>query len=447
MKAGRRSRSRSRSSLGAACRARAAIVVGSKKFTESVILGELADAAPRQRRRAGAPRSAARRHARAVGRARRRPHRRLSRVHGHAVPGDPALGLRSRHARARARRAAARDDAVARLLRRLRAGGAPRARGAPVALHASRIWRRIPSCGSASPRSSWRAATAGPRCARAIGFRRPTCAGSITISPGAASARGTLDVIDVYTTDAEIRYYAPALLVDDLAFFTEYQAVLVYRRTLPADARAALGRSSAPSRRAEMIAMNARAKLDKVPEARIAADFARTRFGVRVVGAPDGVARRIWRAHARAPDARRALGRRRHPRRRAARHRRRAPPPPAPAHPRHHRAHADDPVAGAARLHDPAVRHRHRPGAGGAVRLLAAADRAQHRRRPRRHRRAAARVGGGARPHAAASACVSSSCRWRCRRSSPASRPRPSSPSARRRSARSSAPAATASRS
>jgi osmoprotectant transport system permease protein len=43
-----------------------------------------------------------------------------------------------------------------------------------------------------------------------------------------------------------------------------------------------------------MIAMNARAKLDKVPEARIAADFAHTHFGITVAEERDGVARRIW---------------------------------------------------------------------------------------------------------------------------------------------------------
>ena len=53
---------------------------------------------------------------------------------------------------------------------------------------------------------------------------------------------GTLDVIDAYGTDAEIRSYAPALLADDRGYFTEYQAVLIYRDTLPPAARAALAR-------------------------------------------------------------------------------------------------------------------------------------------------------------------------------------------------------------
>ncbi|MCA1663403.1 MAG: ABC transporter permease subunit, partial [Myxococcales bacterium] len=108
-------------------------------------------------------------------------------------------------------------------------------------------------------------------------------------------ASGTLDVIDAYGTDAEIRYYTPALLADDRAYFTEYQAILLYRDTLPPPARAALAQLVGAISAREMIAMNARAKLDKAPESRIAADFARSRFGVAAVVAPDGAARRIWR--------------------------------------------------------------------------------------------------------------------------------------------------------
>jgi osmoprotectant transport system permease protein len=108
-------------------------------------------------------------------------------------------------------------------------------------------------------------------------------------------AAGTLDVIDAYGTDAELRYYHPTLLDDDLGYFTSYQAVLVYRQTLPAAARAALERLVGAIPAADMIAMNARAKLDKVPEARVAGDFARARFGIDRADAPDGLWRRLGR--------------------------------------------------------------------------------------------------------------------------------------------------------
>ena len=107
---------------------------------------------------------------------------------------------------------------------------------------------------------------------------------------------GTLDVIDAYGTDAEIRRYQPVLLADDRGFFTAYDAVLVYRDTLPEPARRALSRLVGAISAGQMIAMNARAALDKTPEPRIAADFLRARFGIVAAdgGAPDGVARRVW---------------------------------------------------------------------------------------------------------------------------------------------------------
>ena len=64
------------------------------------------------------------------------------------------------------------------------------------------------------------------------------------------------------------------------------------------------------------------------------------------------------------------------------------------------------------------------PGDGGAVPLRPAADRAQHPRRAGRDPGAAAQLGAGPRAVRPARGCASSSCRWRCRRSSPASRPR-----------------------
>jgi osmoprotectant transport system permease protein len=106
---------------------------------------------------------------------------------------------------------------------------------------------------------------------------------------------GTLDVIDAYGTDAEIRAYRPTLLDDDLHHFVAYDAVLLYRDTLAPDARAALERLVGAISADEMIAMNARAKLDKVSEARVAADFAAARFGLVAVVAPDGRWRRIGR--------------------------------------------------------------------------------------------------------------------------------------------------------
>jgi len=94
---------------------------------------------------------------------------------------------------------------------------------------------------------------------------------------------GAIQVIDLYSTDAEIRYYALRALDDDLRHFPAYEAVLLYRADLmgrAADALAAIRRLEGRISAAGMIEMNARAKLERVPEARVAADFLATNFNV-----------------------------------------------------------------------------------------------------------------------------------------------------------------------
>jgi osmoprotectant transport system substrate-binding protein/osmoprotectant transport system permease protein len=108
-------------------------------------------------------------------------------------------------------------------------------------------------------------------------------------------AAGTIDVIDAYTTDAELRYYAPRVLDDDLHLFTDYRAVLLHREDLAPAARAALARLDGAITPADMITLNARAKLDRVPEATVAAQFAAERFGARAAAAHDGLWRRVGR--------------------------------------------------------------------------------------------------------------------------------------------------------
>ena len=88
-----------------------------------------------------------------------------------------------------------------------------------------------------------------------------------------ALAAGDIQAMDLYSTDAEIAYYDLLTLEDDLGFFPEYQAVMLWRRDLPAPAAQALSRLEGRIDAGRMVAMNARAKLDRVPEAEVAADF------------------------------------------------------------------------------------------------------------------------------------------------------------------------------
>jgi len=100
-----------------------------------------------------------------------------------------------------------------------------------------------------------------------------------------ALADGEVDATDLYSTDAEILRYDLLVLEDDLRAFPEYRAVLVYRADLEARAPLAVaamlrleGAIDAPA----MIAMNARARLDRVPASGVAAAFLGERLGVAV---------------------------------------------------------------------------------------------------------------------------------------------------------------------
>jgi osmoprotectant transport system permease protein len=99
-----------------------------------------------------------------------------------------------------------------------------------------------------------------------------------------AIASGGIDAIDLYSTDAEIEFYGLRPLQDDLGHFPEYQAVLLYREDLFERAPRVVEeilRLEGAIGEPEMIAMNARAKLELEPEASVAAAFLGSRLGVQ----------------------------------------------------------------------------------------------------------------------------------------------------------------------
>jgi osmoprotectant transport system permease protein len=84
---------------------------------------------------------------------------------------------------------------------------------------------------------------------------------------------GAIAATDLYTTDAEIRAGDLAVLADDRRAFPRYEAVFLWRADLATQAARALERLEGTIDARSMIAMNARALIDKEPEARVAADF------------------------------------------------------------------------------------------------------------------------------------------------------------------------------
>ncbi|WZO97834.1 glycine betaine ABC transporter substrate-binding protein [Isosphaeraceae bacterium EP7] len=92
-----------------------------------------------------------------------------------------------------------------------------------------------------------------------------------------------IDATELYSTDAEIKAQKIRVLADDEGFFPPYQCVLLHRLDLERrspEAFAALKRLEGTIDEGKMIAMNARAKFDRVPEERVAADFLASRFGI-----------------------------------------------------------------------------------------------------------------------------------------------------------------------
>lgn len=114
-----------------------------------------------------------------------------------------------------------------------------------------------------------------------------------------ALAAGDIDVTDVYTTDPEIRRRELVLLEDDLGAFPEYHAVFVHRADLARRAPAALEavrRLEGSIRADEMTRLNARAQLERAPPEQVAAEFLRGALGVAprfsIESAPERILRR-----------------------------------------------------------------------------------------------------------------------------------------------------------
>lgn len=140
--------------------------------------------------------------------------------------------------------------------------------------------------------------------ARADGWPALQRAYGLKLTPGggldhglayAALARGEVDLIDVYTTDAQLARQPVRVLRDDLGFFPRYDAVLLMRAGV--DERPLLPLAGRLPE-AEMTRLNAAAELDGRPFADVARGF----LGETGRTAPQGLAARLL-----APDLSRLL--------------------------------------------------------------------------------------------------------------------------------------------
>jgi len=110
---------------------------------------------------------------------------------------------------------------------------------------------------------------------------------------------GAIDVTEVYTTDGEIAQYDLFVLDDDLAFFPAYEAVWLYRADLrerhPKVVERLLRLEGQISER-EMQKMNAEVQEKKAGEGSVAGDFLSQKLGIEPAGDGPGMAARVLKA-------------------------------------------------------------------------------------------------------------------------------------------------------
>jgi osmoprotectant transport system permease protein len=110
------------------------------------------------------------------------------------------------------------------------------------------------------------------------GFRSPARGMDHDIAYRALNA-GEIDATDLYSTDAEIRESDLLVLEDDLHVFPEYAAVILYRDDLPGAAQGVLASLAGRIDREKMIALNEAVKVSKRPERAVAAEFLASHLG------------------------------------------------------------------------------------------------------------------------------------------------------------------------
>lgn len=113
-----------------------------------------------------------------------------------------------------------------------------------------------------------------------------------------ALANGDIDAMELYSTDAKILRFDILALEDDKKFFPIYNAVYLYRADLEQrvpEVAALLGKLEGRIGEAEAVAMNAKADLDDIPEQEVAAGFLGATLGIGVTVETESTSARIVR--------------------------------------------------------------------------------------------------------------------------------------------------------
>lgn len=109
---------------------------------------------------------------------------------------------------------------------------------------------------------------------------------------------GDIGVTDLFATDPNIRLYDLLVLKDDLGHFPRYDAVFLYREDLQTRAPAWLAelrRLEGAIDDATMLDLNQRVELAHQSEARAAAGLLQEKLGIQIQVSEPGLASRLWR--------------------------------------------------------------------------------------------------------------------------------------------------------
>jgi osmoprotectant transport system permease protein len=113
-----------------------------------------------------------------------------------------------------------------------------------------------------------------------------------------ALEEGSIDVTDLYTTDAEIAYYNLKVLKDDRGYFPEYKAVLLYRKEIesenPEAVNAVLNLAGKLSAK-DMRELNESAKIEGVSAALAASEFLKVKLSLDSKPRADTFLSRLYR--------------------------------------------------------------------------------------------------------------------------------------------------------
>ncbi|GAB5408341.1 MAG: hypothetical protein BalsKO_07060 [Balneolaceae bacterium] len=109
---------------------------------------------------------------------------------------------------------------------------------------------------------------------------------------------GNIEVIDLYSTDAEIEYYSIRTLDDDEDFFPNYSAIILYRLDLVDKQPTLIQRLESLEGKIsnkKMVEMNAKVKLQSILDSKVASEFIAEELGIKTLVSDQTLWSSLWK--------------------------------------------------------------------------------------------------------------------------------------------------------